>query len=107
MVPQKTDSYLKWGDYFVAWPLSVPTAYSDWMLVSLVKDGVTDRLVLKPVRPLESEEVLAIKRRGMLYWGMKVSNVEWSLVMWRPSSTSVVQFETGSYAQDPSRSIGV
>jgi hypothetical protein len=107
MVPQKTDLYLTWGDHYVAWPLSVPTAYSGWMLVSLKKSGDADKLLLVPLRPLAPEEVLSIKRRGMLYWGMKVPNAEWSLVMWRPASSSANQSEMLSYVHDPSRSIGV
>lgn len=107
MVPQKTDKYLMWGDHYVAWPLSVPSEHADWTLVSFVKNEMMGSVRLAPVRPLQAEEVMLIKRRPILYWGMKVSGCEWALVMWRPGYAQFMTLETEASYYDPSRSIGV
>lgn len=107
VVPKKCDTYLEWGDYYVAWPLSVPSEYPDWMLVTFEHDSQTGRVTLVPVRALSPEEVSHIRRRLITYWGMKVPNSEWSLVMWRPSAFQSNGNATVSGASDASRAIGV
>lgn len=107
MVPQKTDSYLMWGNYYVAWPLSVPSLYADWMLVTFESCLERGRTKLVPVQELLPEEVVSITRQSLQYWGMKVANQEWALVMWRPSQSLIMRPETRTPQYDSSRSIGV
>lgn len=107
MVPEKSDTYMMWGDYYVAWPLSVPSKYPDWMLVSFEENSFTKQLTLLPVQALPLAEVAVIKRRSLLYWGMKVANQEWSLVLYRPSYNLIAYPSTLTPPHDPSRSVGV
>ena len=54
MTPKKNDFYLMWGDYYVAWPLSVPNQYADWMLVTFEQNNRSASVDLVPVRvPLD------------------------------------------------------
>jgi hypothetical protein len=117
MVPQAGDSYLKMrGEYYVAWPLEVPSLYGEWSLVSVLcpqkprLGPLCDwqpRTVVVPVGTLSNEEVRLIKNCPLLLWGMKVTGQSWALVMCRPSKMMVPTSHTISQPYDPQRAIGV
>jgi hypothetical protein len=107
MMPAKNDFYLMWGDYYVAWPLSVPNQYADWMLVTFEQNEQSAIVELVPVRALSQSEVADLKRAPMLYWGMKLPKCEWSLVLWRPGQAQNALHVTNRSRHDPAHSIGV
>ena len=107
MTPKKNDFYLMWGDYYVAWPLSVPNQYADWMLVTFEQNNRSASVDLVPVRALSQSEVTDLRRAPMLYWGMKLPKCEWSLVMWRPGQSQHASSVTKTSRYNPSHSIGV
>ncbi len=110
MVPHASDTYLKTEEgYYIAWSLEVPSPYGDWSLVEVIirRNRPKSLIEIKYLRALTSEEVMGIKQKPWLLWGMKVPFRPWSLVMYRPAS---FQGHVGSYEyneQDSNRAIGV
>ena len=116
MVPQPGDEYLKFDGMDVLWPLSVPTEYGEWMLVTILypqkprlqpANEWVPHLVVVPVRALESPEVSLIKQRSLLWWGMKIPNQAWARLMCRTSLFHSVGDEVPRHVYDPTRAIGV
>jgi len=103
------------GGWYVAWSLEVPSQWSEWTLVEVLRaPGPTRRmraclrLQIVPRRALLPEEALALRARPLLFWGMKVEGAPWALVMCKvaqSSATASLSSYSGRY--DPTRSIGV
>ena len=116
MVPQDGDEYLTMGGETVAWPLDVPTSFGEWMLVSVVYPAKprlhpvamwVPKVVVVPLRALMPDEVILIKRRPILFWGMKVPGQPWARVMCRPSAFQSTVSPDTFCQSDPLHAIGV
>jgi hypothetical protein len=115
MIPNKNDTYIRTsGGLFVAWPLAVPSQWGDWAFVEVLarkdsscKSKMATALQIVPMRVLTPEEIWGLKSRPLLFWGMKVANAHWALVMCRPCGAGgqSTLMSTGDF--DPKRSIGV
>ncbi len=98
---------------YVAWSLDVPSRWGEWALVEVIlsqsrqsKPGFKFSQVV-PNRAMYLEEVQILRGRPLLFWGMKVVNAPWALVMCQ--KTAIIQsysFAESGYA-DPNRAIGV
>jgi hypothetical protein len=115
MIQNNTDTYIRTsGGLFVAWSLSVPSQWGDWAFVEVLarkdsscKSKMATALQIMPMRVLTPEEIWGLQSRPLLFWGMKVTNAPWTLVMCRPSGVggSSTPMSVGNF--DPKRSIGV
>ena len=114
MIQGSEDRYLRMaGGLYVAWPLTVPSAWGEWVLVEwIVPSNSRDRLPtigmqINPQRALVDEEVWIIKSRPVLFWGMKVMQAPWALVMCREVVTSPIKLPKRTGPTNTTRAIGV
>ena len=101
------------GDLYVAWPLTVPSAWGEWALVEVMVMQIrSDKLVTPPMqiilhRALGDEEVWVIKSRPLLFWGMKVRFAPWALVMCREAVATQIEQPKRTGPTNPNWAIGV
>lgn len=114
MMQGSEDCFLRTaGGLYVAWPLDVPSLWGEWAFVELVLPHKLKRTHTQyiarvvPARAMTPEEVRAVRRRPLLFWGMKVTNAPWALVVCRQAHTSQISSHFESGYIDPTRAIGV
>jgi hypothetical protein len=101
------------GGLYVAWSLDVPSMWGEWALVEVVlshsgsrKNRLSTTRII-PYRAMCREEVQALRQRPLLFWGMKVTNAPWALVLCRQVTYSQAEMTADSGRSHPNRAIGV
>ncbi|MBY0538708.1 hypothetical protein K2P47_04930 [Patescibacteria group bacterium] len=98
------------GGLYVAWSLNVPSSWGEWVFVEVVRSKrlyQSSALSIVPRRALSGEEIHALRQRPLLFWGMKVHNAPWALVLCKTVSSIQLPSFAGEGFRDPARAIGV
>lgn len=114
MIQGSEDSFIKTaGGLYVAWSLTVPSQWGDWVLVELLcahkrapqPSHCISQVV--PIRAMAAQKVQELRCRPLLFWGMKVPNAPWALVLCRQVNTLQASSSFEGEYTDPTRAIGV
>ena len=96
--------------YFVAWTLVPPPHhYGEWALVSRlpISSQPSSQVRVQFHRALSPTEIRAICSAPYLWWGMKLANQPWALVMCTPGTSLGIVSVSECYPVDSLRSTGV
>jgi hypothetical protein len=114
MIQGSEDTFIRTaGGLFVAWSLDVPSKWSDWVFVEVLLPQIRNKNLgnnickIVPSRAMTTVEVQALRNRQLLFWGMKVQNAPWALVLCKTASS--VQSPSSAWGGfgDTSHAIGV